>query len=310
MITPESITNSNNADYLRGLVPADGILKFWINQQRSEGNDIQASITEADLIRGLMAHLDSISGMVFSEAHTREEAQIVFTKKKGLDGGASGKTSYQAITPKIEISWKDSPDVNAAKTFVLRHEIGHLAGLDHPWLDENGRPPQGIESAMSTNTMEANAWGFPEFDKQAIRSLWGEHEIKRSQGKQVLKGTAFADRFFLTNQREFRTRNPDHIIDFNGNNGDRVFFTDSAVGWKRHGEYKFYTIRKKAASKDAVYKAAKRQQHPYAFVYNPHRGELYSDLNGASYGLGKGGGLIAIFPENTVLKSQHLIHVT
>jgi hypothetical protein len=299
-IPPSTITLATNAEYLRSIVPNDGRLRFWINQKETTGNPA-ASNTEINEIRRLMTHLDSITGITLSEASSHGSAQIIFTKREELDQGAAGRITYHKTHPYINILWKDNPGASNITNFVLRHEIGHLAALKHiPAHASNG-----IESAMSNDPREARDWGFTEFDQKAMRSLWGEDEIRLTGTKQNLKSTVFADKFILTKSNGFKKKNADTITGFNGKNGDHLFFTHHALEWSESdAEYNFYTINNRRNQKKLL-TAAERQLHPYALIYDRFSGKLFSDLNGSAYGLG-GGGVVAIFQGNTWLKEEHI----
>jgi len=303
-ISPNSITQATSAEYLRSIVPKDGQLRFWINQQETTGKPA-ASNAEIYEIRRLMAHLDSITGITLSEAPSHRSAQIIFTKREDLDQGASGRITYHETKPYINILWKNNHATSNIIPFVLRHEIGHLAGLKHPPAQTNSHPSKGIESAMSNDPKEARDWGFTEFDQKALHSLWGEDRIHLTGTKQNLKSTVFADKFVLTKSEAFQKRNADTITGFNGKNGDRLFFTHDAIGWSRSdAAYSFYIVDTKRSKKE-ILTAAKKQQHRYAFIYDSFSGRLYSDLNGSAYGLG-GGEVLAIFRGNTWLREEHI----
>lgn len=175
-IAIEGIANYEDADYNRALVPADGYLKYYIGTAGSWRGSPMGS-QEAEKIREQMKYIDGITGLAWKETYSESDAQIKFFKATSSyydDPNTLGQTEYDSENGVI-VTWLDETGGTLTNTeaITIRHEIGHVASLDHPYGDGFNASYTRADTVMSYNRSATGTVNWTDSDKLALKSIWG-----------------------------------------------------------------------------------------------------------------------------------------
>lgn len=307
-ISIEGIAGYETADAIRRIVPADGYLKYYIGATGSwRGGAMDSQETEK--IRESMRWVDAITGLAWKEVYSASEAQICFYKAGSAyydDPDTLGLTEFGTPYNGITVTWLDQPGDPSSngEAITIKHEIGHIAALEHPYGDGYNSSYHQDDTIMSYNSPTDRMVNWTDSDELAMKAIWGEDRKTFVPGRGTHLGTVFADQFYLKDFDGYGEGSADLITGFNAANGDRLQFTTSGMGWDSSKQYyNFWTIsdRRKLVKYTAP-NGKKRWQHQTvndlntatygdnnSVIYNTSTGQLFVDRNGSAYGLGDGG---------------------
>ena len=307
-IATEGIAGYEAADDIRSIVPADGYLKYYIGTAgtwRGGAMDSQ----EIEKIRESMKYIDGITGLAWKEVYNASDAQIFFYKAGPEyydDPDTIGLTEFGTPDNGITVTWLDvpgNPTSNGEGT-TIKHEIGHVAALEHPYGDGYNSSYHQDDTIMSYNSPPDTTINWTDSDKLAMKAIWGEDRKAFVPGRGTHSGTAFADKFYLKDFDGYGAGVADVIQGFNASNGDLFQATTSGLGWDPAKDgYRFWTISNRSRK---IKKRGKKRKittnrldnvvttnDSNDLIYNISTGELFVDGNGRAYGLGNGG-LVAV----------------
>ena len=316
-IAIEGIANYEDAEYVRYLVPADGYLKYYIGTAGSwRGSPMDS--TEIDSIRQNMKYIDGITGLAWKEVFDESAAQIKFFKAAPSyydDPDTLGQTEYDDSG--IIVTWLD----HSTEGITIKHEIAHVASLDHPYGDGYNASYTRADTIMSYNRSVTGSASYTDSDKLAMKSIWGEDRKEFVLGRGTHNGTVFADQFYLKTFDGYGEGSADIVNGFSVANGDVFQFTTAAMGWDASkGGYRLLTTSDKFKYRKIKKGNGKVKRKKYltngvdtvnkwddanTAIYNTSTGELFVDNNGSGYGLG-GGGLVAVFTDKPQLTYDSL----
>ena len=316
------IAGYETADAIRSIVPSDGNLKYYIGTAGSWRGGAMDS-KEAEWIRNDMKYIDGITGLAWKEVYNASEAQIFFYKAGPEyydEPDTIGLTEFGTPDNGITVTWleKAGDPFSNGEAITIRHEIAHVAALEHPYGDGFNSSYTRDDTIMSYNTGPSKTGPWTDSDKLAMKTIWGEDRKNFISGRGTHAGTVFADKFYLQSFDGYGEGSADIVQGFNPSNGDRLQFTTSGIGWdSAKSQYNFYTLnsntetttsgrwvkswrRGKMRSRwveqtttvDKLATVVSRSD-TNALVYNTSTGQLYVDRNGSAYGLGDGG-LVAV----------------
>ena len=152
----------------------DGIINYAIISKAGQlsRRNYGVSAAEANGIRGIFAELDAITGASFAETRL-EKANIVLYSVKRYKRNWQGLTEFNA--QHYVATWKDHSGkrLTSYESAVIRHEIGHTLGLDHPFNDGYYEGATTADTIMSYNDVIPAVASYSTLDIQALQMLWG-----------------------------------------------------------------------------------------------------------------------------------------
>ena len=302
------IAGYETADDIRSIVPADGYLKYYIGTAGTwRGGAMDSQETES--IRSNMKYIDGITGLAWKEVYSESEAQIFFYKAGPEyydESDTIGLTEFGTPDNGITVTWLDEPGNpnNNGEAITIKHEIAHIAALEHPYGDGFNASYTRADTIMSYNRSVTGTASFTDSDKLALKAIWGEDRKTFVPGRGTHVGTVFADEFYLKDFDGYGAGVADVIQGFNASNGDLFQATTSGLGWDPAKDgYRFWTISNRTRK---IKKRGKKRKittnklnnvvttnDSNDLIYNTSTGELFVDGNGRAYGLGNGG-LVAV----------------
>jgi hypothetical protein len=344
-IAVEGIAGYETADYIRSIVPADGYLKYYIGTAGTwRGGAMDSKETES--IRQNMEYIDDITGLAWKEVYNASEAQIFFYKAGPEyydDPDTIGLTEFGTPDNGITVTWLDEPGDPSSngEGITIKHEIGHVAALEHPYGDGYNSSYHQDDTIMSYNSPPDRMVNWTDSDKLAMKAIWGEDRKTFVPGRGTHVGTVFADQFYLKDFDGYGEGSADIIQGFNAANGDKLQFTTNGVGWDPAKQYYSFWV---ASNSQEQYISGYESQRVKTFrwnkgkrrvkwttkevpvygeretsnvdtivtrsdnnnlIYNKSTGQLFVDRNGSAYGLGDGG-LVAILQGAPALSTDNI----
>jgi hypothetical protein len=323
------IAGYETADDIRSIVPADGYLKYYIGTAGTwRGGAMDSQETES--IRSNMKYIDGITGLAWKEVYSESEAQIFFYKAGPEyydESDTIGLTEFGTPDNGITVTWLDEPGNpnNNGEAITIKHEIAHIAALEHPYGDGFNASYTRADTIMSYNRSVTGTAPFTDSDKLALKAIWGEDRKTFVPGRGTHSGTVFADKFYLQTYDGFGEGAADIVNGFSDANGDQFQFTTSAMGWdasktgyrllETSNSFKRQKIKKsngkvkwrKVMGNDL--NTVNKWDDANTAIYNTSTGELFADNNGSAYGLGTGG-LLAVFTDKPALSYDSMSWLT
>ena len=301
---------------------------------------------EIEKIRENMKYIDGITSLAWKEVYNASDAQIFFYKAGPEyydDPDTIGLTEFGTPDNGITVTWLDvpgNPTSNGEGT-TIKHEIAHIAALEHPYGDGFNASYTRADTIMSYNRSVTGTASFTDSDKLALKAIWGEDRKTFVPGRGTHVGTVFADEFYLKDFDGYGAGSADIIQGFNAANGDKLQVTTNGMGWDPAKQYysfweasnsqeQYITGYEKRPVKKVKWKNGrkkikwKNKSEPIYgqrevntvdtivtndrnnhLIYNRSTGQLFADRNGASPGLGDGG-LVAILEGAPALSTDNI----
>jgi len=317
-IAIEGIADYEYADAVRYFVPGDGRLKYYIDRTGSQ-QGVRPTAGEVSNIDNTLKLLDLITGVELEEVDNPFDAQVtIFKARPGYYESEDTIGLTELDSSGIKISWVEQDTNDWREYTTIKHEIGHLFALRHPYGDGFNPLYDMGDTVMSYNGDYYSVHNYSDSDKLAMKSIWGEDQQAFVPGRGTHNGTVFADKFYLQTFDGYGEGSADVINGFNAANGDVLELTTNGAGWDPAKSTRtFYTISDRTeiyrSGWRSVWKRGKKKLKPVyssstvndldtvaktdssnISIYNTSTGQLYVDRNGSAYGLGDGG-LIAVF---------------
>jgi Ca2+-binding RTX toxin-like protein len=198
----------------------DNVVSYYIFKELGDGdeyddNQVALSLTEISQIRLTFRQLSNITGTSFVETSDYESANVNVYSVSGYDDPTTGgEASMQDSW--YDVTWKNdgSSLMTDEETQTLVHEIGHIAGLDHP--NGNGYESGWDQTISVMSYFEGDFMPitFSELDIEALQTMFST-EPRSSLVTDFYDGSSAVDSLKGTTR-------PDQIIGFRGD--------DSLVG--------------------------------------------------------------------------------
>ena len=206
----------------------DNTIEYYIFTKEGDGDgyddkQVALSLAEVVQVRRSFDELSSITGTTFVETSDYDNAPLNVYSVSGYDdptttGSASINDGW------FDITWKNFGGalMTDEEVLTLVHEIGHVAGLDHP--NGNGAEP-GWDDSITVMSYFGNGSFVPttfrELDIQALQALFPTNPVE-----------SLVPNFVHGNDRANDlngTSRPDEIIGFGGNDILRADFGDDTM---------------------------------------------------------------------------------
>ena len=185
----------------------DNVVSYYIFKELGDGDgydddQVALSLTEISQIRLTFKQLSNITGTSFVETSDYESANVnVYSVSKYDDPTTGGQASKEDGW--YDVTWKNdgSSLMTDDETQTLVHEIGHIAGLDHP--NDNGWE-SGWDQTLSTMSYFEGDFmpiTYTELDIEALQMMFNTAPVASkvtdfydgSGGADELKGTIRPD---------------------------------------------------------------------------------------------------------------------
>jgi hypothetical protein len=169
-LNPEAITSRSWARSLREFSGQDGIVEYSINTRGKGRGNLPMSKDEQSYISKTFDVLDRLTGLDFVRVSSGSQSDIRVHCARRL-GGSEGLAVRRY--ERFDVYWKDKKgwDITRFEKHLIRHEIGHTLGLDHPY--GRGAHPRydTKDSVMSYNWLGNTT--YTSTDIRALQGLWG-----------------------------------------------------------------------------------------------------------------------------------------
>jgi hypothetical protein len=148
----------------------DGIVDYHVNDGGRGRGNLPMSPSEAGFIRDTFKLLDRLTGLSFVERKTASSADIRVNCASKL-GGSQG-LAYRA-NGWFDVYWKDKSgwDLTRFEKHLIRHEIAHTLGLEHPY-GVGANPRYDTKDTVMSYNWRGNT-NYTDSDISALRELWG-----------------------------------------------------------------------------------------------------------------------------------------
>jgi hypothetical protein len=148
----------------------DGIVEYHVNDGGRGRGNLPMSSSEVGFIGGTFELLDRLTGLSFVERKTASSADIRVHCASNL-GGSQG-VAYRA-DGWFDVYWKDKGgwDLTGFEKHLIRHEIAHTLGLDHPY-GVGANPRYDTKDTVMSYNWRGNT-NYTDSDVRALRELWG-----------------------------------------------------------------------------------------------------------------------------------------
>ncbi len=165
----DGITDERWARQLWKFSGRDGIVEYWINDAGRFGM-LEMSGKEARFVRRTFRRLDSITGLRFKERRGPRSTDIDVHSAEQLGSGIVGS----AVTNNgwFDVIWRDERGGRLTRNerSTIRHELGHVLGLDHPYGDGFNRRYDSSDTVMSY--YDGGFANYTSSDVKALQALW------------------------------------------------------------------------------------------------------------------------------------------
>ena len=194
-------------DALQDFSGSDNVVSYYIFKELGDGDGYDAdqvalSLTEISQIRLTFRQLSNITGTSFIETSDYESANVNVYSVSGYDDPTqTGEAEMQDSW--YDVTWKNdgSSLMTDDETQTVVHEIGHIAGLDHP--NGNGAEPGWDQTISVMSYLEGDFMPitFTELDIEALQDMFNTAPVASkvtdfydgSGGADSLKGTILPD---------------------------------------------------------------------------------------------------------------------
>jgi hypothetical protein len=169
-LDPDAIISRSWAKSLWKFSGRDGIVEYAINHEGQGSGNLPMSRDEQGFVRKTFALVDRLTGLSFEETSAVSKADIRVHCARKL-GGSEGVAYLN--NGWFDVYWKDKKGWSLTKfeKHVIRHEIGHTLGLDHPY-GRGGHPQYDTHDTVMSYNWRGNT-NFTNTDIQAMQELWG-----------------------------------------------------------------------------------------------------------------------------------------
>jgi hypothetical protein len=149
----------------------DGIVEYALNDQGSGRRYLPMSLQEQRFVRRTFRLVDRLTGLSFVETDSLSQADIRVHSARKL-----GRSEGVAILRNgwFDAIWKDRNGsvLTRFEKYLIRHEIGHVLGLEHPY-GRGAHPRYDTKDTLMSYNWRGNTM-FSRSDIQALQALWGE----------------------------------------------------------------------------------------------------------------------------------------
>jgi hypothetical protein len=148
----------------------DGIVEYHVNRKGRGRGNLPMSSREVGFIRKTFELLDRLTGLSFVERRRGSAADIRLHCASNLDGSQGiafrGRGSF-------DVYWKDKKGwkLTNFERHLIRHEIAHSLGLDHPY-GSGGNPRYDTKDTIMSYNWRGN-FNYTTSDVRALQELWG-----------------------------------------------------------------------------------------------------------------------------------------
>lgn len=169
-LDPDGITSRGWAGSLRRFSGKDGIVEYAVNTKGRGSDNLPMSKPERRFIHDTFEGLDRLTGLSFVQASSGSTADIRVNCARRL-GGSDGLAVRRQR--RFDLYWKDQKGwtLTRYEQHVIRHEIGHALGLDHPY-GRGANPRYDTKDTVMSYNWRGNTQ-FTSTDVQALQQLWG-----------------------------------------------------------------------------------------------------------------------------------------
>lgn len=168
-IAAEGITDERWARRLWKFSGKDGVVEYWINDTGRFGMEA-ISGRESRFVRKTFRRLDAITGLRFKERASPRSTDIDVHSAANLGAGILGKAVMN--NGWFDVLWRDrgGKNLTLGEKSTIRHELGHVLGLDHPYGNGFNRRYNSLDTVMSYN--KAGLANYTASDIAALQQLW------------------------------------------------------------------------------------------------------------------------------------------
>jgi hypothetical protein len=176
-IATTGIIDQEWADLLKSWIAGDRYVDYYI-EARNLGVNLPVDSEDIEKIRQEYRYIDTITGLRFRETSNEDAADIYIAQVDrsffAADAASEtlGETSIEndGTRDYFMVLYYDQAYDNS----VIRHEIGHTLGLDHPYGDGFNPLYNHDDTMMSYNNNSTNKMTITDSDIAALKYLWGE----------------------------------------------------------------------------------------------------------------------------------------